>query len=105
MGVKTTTLVVEITNVDDDIAESAFIRTVNAMAKMNHIRVDAKSRHVEPHDDTRGIFASIDIDGGLSTSAQKLAVLRAFNSLLSLDLCENSKAKINVKYAQPNGGE
>jgi hypothetical protein len=103
MGVKTTTLVVEITNVDDDIAESAFIRTVNAMAKM--IRVDAKSQHVEPHDDTRGIFASIDIDGGLSTSAQKLAVLRAFNSLLSLDLCENSKAKINVKYAQPNGGE
>ena len=47
-----------IVNVDEDLAEKAFLRAVDAVTTLNLIIVNPKSVVVEPHDDYRGVAAT-----------------------------------------------
>jgi len=49
---------VYIINIDEDIAEKAFLRAVDAVNTLNLIIVNPKSVVVEPHDDYRGVAAT-----------------------------------------------
>jgi hypothetical protein len=49
---------VYIINIDEDLAEKAFLRAVDAVNTLNLIIVNPKSVVVEPHDDYRGVAAT-----------------------------------------------
>jgi hypothetical protein len=53
-------LVVYIINVDEDVAEKAFNRSIDALALLNIIKFSPKTVSVEPHDDYRGIVARLN---------------------------------------------
>jgi hypothetical protein len=50
---------VYIINIDEDLAEKAFLRAVDAVNTLNLIIVNPKSVVVEPHDDYRGVTATL----------------------------------------------
>jgi len=45
-------------NVDEDLAEKAFLRAIDAINALNIILINPKSVVVEPHDEYRGVAAS-----------------------------------------------
>lgn len=47
-----------IINVDEDLAEKAFLRAIDAINALNIILINSKSVVVEPHDEYRGVAAS-----------------------------------------------
>jgi hypothetical protein len=49
---------VYIINIEEDLAEKAFLRAVDAVNTLNLIIVNPKSVVVEPHDDYRGVAAT-----------------------------------------------
>jgi len=49
---------VYIINIDEDLAEKAFLRAIDAVNTLNLIIVNPKSVVVEPHDDYRGVAAT-----------------------------------------------
>ena len=53
-------LVVYVVNVDEDVAEKAFNRSIDALALLNIIKFSPKTVSVEPHDDYRGIVARLN---------------------------------------------
>ena len=48
-----------IVNVDEDLAEKAFLRAVDAVTTLNLIIVNPRSVVIEPHDDYRGVTATL----------------------------------------------
>jgi hypothetical protein len=56
-------LVTYVINVDEEIAEPAFIKALDIInSHMPNVFVDKKTLLVEPHDDYRGIYASVEFD-------------------------------------------
>ena len=48
-----------IINVDEDLAEKAFLQAVDAINTLNLIIVNPRSVVIEPHDDYRGVAATL----------------------------------------------
>ena len=48
-----------IINVDEDLAEKAFLQAVDAINTLNLIIVNPRSVVIEPHDDYRGVTATL----------------------------------------------
>lgn len=52
---------IEIVNVDEDMAEEGARKGIKALAEICP-QVRYQSLHIEPHDDTRGIYCGVDVD-------------------------------------------
>lgn len=48
-----------ILNVDEDVAEKAFLRAVDALNQLDLITISPKSIVIEPHDEIRGVAATL----------------------------------------------
>ena len=56
-------LVTYVINVDEEVAEPAFIKALEIInSHMPNVFINKKSLFVEPHDDYRGIYASVEFD-------------------------------------------
>ena len=91
---------VEITGVDEDVAETAFRSAVDLMRGINR-RIDL-STYSEPHDDTRGIFGVFILreqenpDATPFTSTRKQELIKAVKSVVTGKL-PSTKAVVTVK--------
>lgn len=84
-------LVTYIVNVDEDVAEPAYIRALDVMnSTIPHILVNKKSVFIEPHDDYRGIYARVELQyKGLSDEKNKkmsMTVVDAIKDLIKMQL-------------------
>jgi hypothetical protein len=97
------TLVVEVINVDDDVAESALKHALNGLNESSVVSVKLPSLHIEPHDDYRGIIAKVDLKEDSSKSGaegHRVRIMRTLNSFITMELQGNSKAKVQVQFTK-----
>ena len=88
-------LSIEIANLDEDMAEKAFHKMVESLSLITEL--DKKSVHVEPHDDVRGVWASIDLaDPEFPSQAWRQSMVAVAKSLVNAILYNVSKATIHV---------
>jgi hypothetical protein len=89
-------LSIEIVNVDEDIAEQAVNTLVDALTLI--VDPIKKSLKVEPHDETRGVWASFELkEHAMSSSTSyKKAVVSAAKSIVELQFHNISKANVYV---------
>ena len=92
---------VEITGVDEDVAEKAFRSSVDTLRAVNE-RIDL-SILCEPHDDTRGIFGMFIFKDELNTAGKKNDFMKAVKSVIANNLSATSKAIVYVKLSTNKG--
>lgn len=96
---------IEVTSVDEPMAEGAVASATRALSDMLSISVN--KLHVEPHDDVRGVWAEIDVPlpENLSSNFEQL-VVNAYKSLVLLALGPASKsANVHVTVRELEKGE
>lgn len=71
-----------IINVDEDIAEKAFRRAVDAIDQLNLILITHRSVVIEPHDDARGIVASFKYSFILAEAEQNKNASKGLQDLI-----------------------
>lgn len=94
-------LVAYVVGVDEDIAEKAFNDAVSAVSFLSHVKVKKNSTQVEPHDDYRGIVASIDYEfdtpeANESRNASK-EFQDAFQSVVKASLWNINQARVIIE--------
>lgn len=88
-------LAIEIANIDEDMAEKAFHKMVESLSLITEL--DKKSVQVEPHDDVRGVWASVDLlDPEFPSQVWRQSMVAATKSLLNAILYNVTKATIHV---------
>ena len=56
-------LVTHVINVDEEVAEPAFIKALDIInSHMPNVFINKKTMYIEPHDDYRGIYARVDFE-------------------------------------------
>jgi hypothetical protein len=92
---------VEITGVDEDVAEKAFRASVDTLRSINE-RINV-SIQCEPHDDTRGVFGMFIFNDELNTAGKKQDFIKAVKSVVTNNLSATSKAIVYVKLTNNKG--
>lgn len=77
-------LVVQVTNVDDNLAEDALKRAVKAIGEVDLVNIVQKSLVIEPHDDFRGIISRFDYSYKNSDADSSKNASKALYDLLSV---------------------
>ena len=96
-------LSIEIVNVDEEVAENAVNVMLQALTPVvDHIK---KSLNIEPHDEARGIWASLDLKDHAtsSTSSYKQSVVAAVKAVLNLQFHNVAKANVYVTLTDNKG--
>jgi hypothetical protein len=96
-------LSIEIVNVDEAIAEDAVNTLIDALSHI--VEPIKKSLKVEPHDDARGIWATIELKTHAmsSSSAYKQSVVASAKALLNLQFHHVTKATVHVTLTAEKG--
>jgi hypothetical protein len=96
-------LSIEIVNVDEAIAEDAVNTLIDALSHI--VEPIKKSLKVEPHDDARGIWATLELKTHAMSSASvyKQGVVASAKSLLNLQFHNITKANVYVTLTNENG--
>ena len=71
-----------IINVDEDLAEKAFLRAIDAVNALNIIIINPKSVVVEPHDDYRGVTATFKYSYVLVEAEQNKTASKGLQDLM-----------------------
>lgn len=94
-------LVVYIINVDEDIAEKAFDKTIAALKTIDLVSIDSSSIVVEPHDDYRGVIARFDYsftnDKADESKPASKALQDSIQSLIELNLFNITNVKVTLQ--------
>ena len=106
-------MVVEITGIDDDVAEQAYRRAVKAMNQLTMVLIKEDTLLIEPHDDTRGIWARVEfsfsVEGAvavsLDTDAVRYHIMKAMSSYINIELTGRGKASIHIRFPKQSGEE
>jgi hypothetical protein len=94
-------LVVQVMQVDEDVASQAVLNSLAAIKKINMIEFNDKKVVVEPHDDVRGIIARVDFSY-VSPAAEKskvasAALQYAIQSLIKAQLFNVTHLKVTTE--------
>lgn len=93
---------VELINIDEDLAEKAVQKTIDALAVI--VQPIKKSIEIEPHDDVRGIWAKFDIKDTITpSSSYNKALVAAVKSLILMQESINSKVNVHVTVYDDKG--
>lgn len=94
-------LVAYVIGVDEDIAEKAFNGAVSAVSFLSHVNVKKNSMQVEPHDDYRGIVASIDYEFDTPEANENKNASKefqdAFQGLIKAPLWNINQARVIIE--------
>ena len=71
-----------IVNVDEDLAEKAFLRAIDAINALNIILINSKSVVVEPHDEYRGVTATFKYSYVLAEAEQNKNASKGLQELM-----------------------
>lgn len=97
-------LVVHVVNVDEDIAEKVFDSAISAVSFLSHVKVNKSSSHVEPHDDYRGIIASVEYEFTTSEANESRVASRkfqdVFQSLVEAPLWSIAQSRVIVESSK-----
>jgi hypothetical protein len=94
-GFHMTQLVLEIVNVDEDVAEKVARQTIEVLSPI--LKVKNKTLVVEPHDDYRGVWAKVDIDlPDDANLSYKTSVVSSTKGIINVLLYLNNKANVYV---------
>ena len=94
-------LTVQVVNVDEDVAEKAFNRAVESLALLNVISIEKNSSVVDPHDDYRCIYATVNYEfiakeGNESKNASR-ELQDAAQSLIKLQLWHVNQSRVTTE--------
>jgi hypothetical protein len=90
-----TALAIEIINVDEDVAEKTARLAIEAISPIT--KVKSKTLTVEPHDETRGVWAKVDIDlPNDVNAAYKTSLVSTIKGFVNTQLYANTKANVYV---------
>ena len=97
-------LVVQVVNVDEDIAEKVFNNAVSAMSLLHLVDIKKNSLQVEPHDDYRGIVAHFDYEFKNPEANESRTASRelqdAFQSLVKAPLWSIAQSRVIVESSK-----
>jgi hypothetical protein len=90
-----TALAIEIVNVDEDVAEKTVRLAIEAISSIT--KVKSKTLTIEPHDETRGVWAKVDIDlPNDANTAYKTSLVSTLKGFVNTQLYVNNKASVYV---------
>jgi hypothetical protein len=95
---------IEVVNVDEDVAEKAVRKAIAALSVITEL--DLRTIVVEPHDEVRGVWASVDLpDPELSPSAFRQSTAAAVKALVNAQLYVNNKSNVHVTVTGNDKGD
>ena len=71
-----------ILNVDEDVAEKAFLKAVDALNQLDLIIISPKSIVIEPHDEIRGVAATLKYSYRLAEAEQNKNASKGLQDLM-----------------------
>ena len=94
---------VELINIDEDLAEKAVGKMIDALALI--AQPIKKSILIEPHDETRGIWAKFELKDPeeSTTSSYRQALVAAVKSFLLMHTHINNKVNVHVTVYNDKG--
>ena len=99
-----TQLVLEIVNVDEDVAEKVARQAIETISKIT--KVKSSTLEVQPHDDYRGVWLRVDIDLPSDVNkSYKTSLVSTLKGLIETPLYLNNKAGIHVSIQETNRGD
>ena len=94
-------LVVQVMQVDEDIASQAVLNTLAAIKKINMIEFNDKKVVIEPHDDVRGVIARVDFSyvspAAEESKVASAALQYAVQSLIKAQLFNVTHLKVTTE--------